>query len=126
MTAEASDRYTRDAMIRAIAYLVHGLRPDWPETSVLTVLRSSSQRTDALVGIAIHAALDPTTRTPGVIEQRAPCAAMQTTTPQPPPYSGAARAAAIRRRADPDAVRVHVARLRAHLAGATTTPEDGA
>jgi len=103
-------------MLRGLAYLVHGLRPDWPEASVLTLLRTSSQRIDALVSIAIHAALDPTASTPGVITHRAPCTASAQTTPQPPNYNHAARTAALKARANPDNVRIHLARIRTNLA----------
>lgn len=118
MTAEAADRYPREPMLRALAHLVHGLRPDWPETSVLTLLRSSSRPLEDLILVAVHAARDRTAHTPGVIEHRSPCPASAPST-VPSGYSRAVRAAALQQRADPDSVVAYADRIRADLARRT-------
>ncbi len=74
--------------LRALAYVVHSARPEWPYESVLTVLREQRRAFDVIANIAIHAALDQTARTPGVIAHRAPCTTATTErTLTPPPFA---------------------------------------
>ncbi len=75
---------TQDRPLRALAHVVAALRSDWSEASVLTVLRSDRRSLHVLATVAVHAAADPSAKTPGVIPRRAPCTATATDTLTPP------------------------------------------
>lgn len=51
------------------AELVHMIRPDWDVRGIYSALGKAAERTDAgrLILVAVHAAMEPTNRTPAVI-----------------------------------------------------------
>lgn len=71
---------------RALAFVVHHIRPDWDERGILAAFTEARMPYAQLASVAIHAAFDPSARTPGVIPHRTPCAYVpMPVTPVPPP-----------------------------------------
>lgn len=82
-----------DPRIRALAELIHHLRPAWNRAGIIGALHAASKRPlDQLIRASIDAALDPDAATPAVIQHRDGAAWAATPTrpkpsPQPPPIS---------------------------------------
>ena len=69
--AEMSPRQAEDPRLRALAELVHQLRPTWHRGGIIGALHAGKVRPmPELVRAAINAALDPTAETPGAIQHR--------------------------------------------------------
>lgn len=82
-----------DPRLRALAELVHQLRPAWNRAGIHGAIHAATDRPiDQLVRAAIDAALDPDAQTPAVIQHRdgaawdpRPAARRASSTPWPPP-----------------------------------------
>lgn len=110
-----------DPRLRALAELVHQLRPAWNRAGIHGALHAASIKPiDQLVRAAIDAALDPDAQTPAVIQHRdgdtwTPPRPTRPATNQPPPIADLH----LDRPADPDATRLGAAAARAALHHAT-------
>lgn len=59
-----------DPKLRALAELVHQIRPTWDRAGILSVLTSDAREFTTLAHVAIDVAHDTKARTPGVIPSR--------------------------------------------------------
>lgn len=65
------NEFTRDPRIRALAELVHQLRPEWNRAGVMSALQAAKEKPlPALIRAAIDAATDMSVSTPAVIRHR--------------------------------------------------------
>lgn len=111
--------------LRALAHLVHHIRPDWDEHGILAKLTQATtagRRTPDLALAAIRAAAEPSNRTPAVIPFDGPHWAERVTPvdPHPRPYPHPVPTVA------PDAVHQLAAAVRAAIRPGPTVKDEAA